>query len=81
MYLNDKETMKEEKEPISSASPKPISQGAGTVGHRLKTARLKRGRTIEAVNHETRMSKSFIAAMEEDHFDKIPGGSYLRSFL
>ena len=73
--------MKEEKESINSGSQKIIPENTGTVGHRLKTARLKKGRTIEAVNHETRMSKSFIEAMEEDHFNKIPGGSYLRSFI
>ncbi len=52
-----------------------------SIGNKLKAARLKKGRTIEAVNQETRMSRKFIVAMEEDRFDEIPGGSYLRSFL
>ena len=52
-----------------------------SIGNKLRAARLKKGRTIDAVNQETRISKRFIAAMEEDRFEEIPGGSYLRSFL
>ena len=52
-----------------------------SIGNKLRAARLKKGRTIDAVNQETRISKRFISAMEEDRFEEIPGGSYLKSFL
>ncbi len=52
-----------------------------SIGNKLRAARLKKGRTIDAVNQETRISKRFISAMEEDRFEEIPGGSYLKSFI
>jgi hypothetical protein len=75
------EIMKEEKESVKPNSPPANPENICLIGRRLSAARLKKGRTIESVNQETRISKSFIVAMEEDRFSDIPGGSYLRSFL
>ncbi len=65
----------------SISKPGEVQGNVPSIGNKLKAARLKKGRTIDAVNQETRMSKKFITAMEEDRFEEIPSGSYLRSFL
>lgn len=50
----------------------------GTV---LKEARAKAGVTIEAVAHETKISKHFIVSLESGHFEDLPGQVFGRGFI
>jgi len=51
------------------------------VGGTLRKRRMLRGESHEAVHQHTRIPKRFLAAMEEERFDELPGPVYLRGFL
>ena len=51
------------------------------IGAALKAARLKKGQSLEAVSQQTRISKRFLSALEENRFEEFPALAYLRGFL
>ncbi len=51
------------------------------IGGALKAARLKKGQTLEAVGQQTRISKRFLEALEDNRFEEFPALAYLRGFL
>ncbi len=64
----------------------PFAQGewriepSGTVGVALAEARMRRAMTIEDVAAETRVPIRYLAAIEAERFDLIPGHVYARGF-
>jgi cytoskeletal protein RodZ len=58
-------------------------QGGGgqTAGHRLQQAREQQGLTLEEAARVTRVSRAYLAAIEEDRFDKLPSEAYARGFV
>lgn len=52
-----------------------------TIGETLRSARERRGLTIEQVAHETRISARFIEALEAEEFEALPAPVYVRGFL
>lgn len=55
--------------------------GEQTAGHRLREAREQQGLTLDDAAGVTRVSKAYLAAIEEDRFDRMPSEAYARGFL
>jgi cytoskeleton protein RodZ len=53
----------------------------GTLGDTLRGERLRRGLKQEEIAAEIKISPFMVEAMEAGRFDRLPGGSYRRSFL
>jgi len=51
------------------------------LGATLKDARLRRSLELEQVEEETRISRRYLRALEEERFDLLPGDAYARAFL
>lgn len=53
---------------------------AATVGERFKAAREKAKLSIDMVADQSRLSRRYIAAIEQNRFDLIPGDVYVKNF-
>ncbi|MRR36492.1 helix-turn-helix domain-containing protein [bacterium] len=63
-------------------SDAPTPQGGGTsIGILLRGARESRGESREDAARVTRIGKNYLAALEEDSFDKLPSPAYVKGFL
>jgi len=54
---------------------------AAPIGKKLRDARLARGLTLEDVQHHTRISKTLLAAMENDDLSAFANQTYARKFF
>jgi cytoskeleton protein RodZ len=52
-----------------------------SVGLILRETRESRGLTLEDVAKVTRIGKSYLSNLEEEKFDKLPSGAYIKGFL
>jgi cytoskeletal protein RodZ len=50
-------------------------------GARLKRERERRGITLEDISVSTKIGTRMLHALEEDHFDQLPGGIFNRGFI
>ena len=57
-----------------------LESSAG-VGSMLRSARLQKGLSLEAVEAETRIRRRFLEAIEEERYDQLPGVVYARGFV
>lgn len=53
----------------------------GSVGHALADARRRRALSIEDIAAETRVPIRYLAAIEAERFDEIPGVIYIKGFV
>ena len=53
----------------------------GTFGESLKREREMRGVTLEEISAATRIAARFLRAIEEEHWDQLPGGVFNRGFV
>ena len=53
----------------------------GTFGERLKRERELREVTLEEVSKATRISSRFLQALEDEDWEKLPGGVFGRGFV
>src|SRR3954454_4353762 len=51
------------------------------VGETLRSERLKRNLAIEEISKDLKISVRFLQAIEEDRFDRLPGGVFAKSFV
>ncbi len=51
------------------------------IGERLRNAREARGWSLPDVSELTRIRATFLQALEEEQFDRLPGRTYLKGFL
>ena len=51
------------------------------LGSDLRAARLRRGLELEEVAEQTRISRRYLRALEEERFELLPGDAYAKSFL
>jgi cytoskeleton protein RodZ len=56
-------------------------QAGERVGKVLRAARLERGLDIEDVARQLRFAPRQVTALEEDEYDKLAGGPFLRGFV
>jgi len=52
-----------------------------TVGELLKTARLRKGITLEEAEVATKIRMKYLKALEEDEWQKLPSLAYTRGFI
>jgi len=52
-----------------------------TVGDTLRRTRLKRNLDLEEISNELKISTRFLQAIENDQYDKLPGGVFAKSFV
>src|ERR1039457_1214105 len=51
------------------------------VGDTLRRTRLKRNLDLEEISRELKISTRFLQAIENDQYDKLPGGIFAKSFV
>lgn len=51
------------------------------IGRALRTARLRRGKSLEEASRETRVKAEYLQALERESFDVLLGDVYVRGFL
>ena len=51
------------------------------IGETLRRARLKRNLELNRIADELKISTSMLKAIEDERFDKLPGGVFVRSFV
>jgi cytoskeleton protein RodZ len=50
-------------------------------GARLKREREQRGITLDDISLSTKIGKRFLSALEEEHFEQLPGGIFSKGFV
>lgn len=58
-----------------------IAPAMGTFGDRLRRERETRGITLEQVSESTKISTRALQALEQEQFDKLPGGIFNKGFV
>jgi cytoskeletal protein RodZ len=53
----------------------------GTFGEKLRKQRELRGITLESVANTTKISTRMLQALEDEHFDQLPGGVFNKGFV
>jgi hypothetical protein len=66
---------------LAGAAPPPPPVDEQWRGQTLRRAREAQGITLEELAAHTKISKSYITAIEEEHFEKLPAPVFLRGFL
>src|ERR1035441_3586897 len=51
------------------------------VGETLRRERLKRNLDLEEISRELKISTRFLQAIENDQYEKLPGGVFAKSFV
>ena len=51
------------------------------IGATLRTAREQRGISIDTAAEATKIRSSYLVALEEEDFERLPGPTYARGFL
>ncbi|MFZ5754620.1 MAG: helix-turn-helix domain-containing protein [Bacillota bacterium] len=51
------------------------------IGESLRKARLEKGLSLEVIEKDTKIRRRYLEALENEHWDVIPGRVYLRGFL
>lgn len=67
---------REDQQAITEETVVPLS-----VGTRLRQCREARGLTLEAASEATKITKGYLAALEEDRFQDLPAPAYLQGFI
>src|SRR5688572_27176868 len=58
-----------------------VEAAVAEIGAELRRARLARKQSIEDVSRATKINPSFVRAIENEDFAKLPGGLFTRGFL
>src|SRR5215471_17334792 len=53
----------------------------GAFGDKLRRERELRGITLAEISESTKMSKRWLQALEDEHFNQLPGGVFNRGFV
>jgi curved DNA-binding protein CbpA len=70
-----------ERRDFSDEIAERLSRETDWSGTLIRWVREKRGLTIEELSEMTKISRSYLVAIEEEHFDKLPASVYLRGFM
>jgi cytoskeletal protein RodZ len=53
----------------------------GAFGEKLRKQREQRGLALDAISNTTKISTRMLRALEEEHFDQLPGGVFNKGFV
>lgn len=53
----------------------------GAFGEKLRQQREQRGISLDAISNTTKISTRMLRALEEEHFDQLPGGVFNKGFV
>jgi cytoskeletal protein RodZ len=53
----------------------------GTFGEKLRNRREQRGLSLDAISTTTKISPRMLRAIEDEHFDQLPGGVFNKGFV
>jgi cytoskeletal protein RodZ len=67
--------------PITHDTGQQENRRATTFGMRLKREREQRGITLDQITQSTKIGTRFLRALEEDHFEQLPGGIFNKGFV
>jgi len=59
----------------------PLESALGIFGDRLRKQREQRGISLEAVSATTKIGIRMLRAIEDEHFDQLPGGVFNKGFI
>ena len=62
-------------------TPESLSARLGYDGRFLKAVREMRGIDIQALSHATRISPRYLEAIEDNGFDRLPTGTFVRGYV
>src|ERR1700728_4764280 len=60
---------------------RPPELTVGTFGEKLRQQREQRGLSLDAISTITKISPRMLRAIEEEHFDQLPGGVFNKGFV
>jgi hypothetical protein len=63
---------------LKSRPPEPL---VGAFGEKLRKQREQRGLALDAISNTTKISPRMLRALEEEHFDQLPGGVFNKGFV
>lgn len=58
-----------------------MSDETPTIGQKLQEARSEKGLTIDDVQQATKIQRRYLIAIEDGHFEELPGDFYVRAFI
>ena len=69
------------REKALSGRSRPQETSVESLGARLKREREKRKISLEEISLSTKIGTRFLVAIEEEHFDQLPGGIFNKGFV
>jgi cytoskeletal protein RodZ len=60
---------------------RPPESTLGAFGEKLRRQREQRGITLDAISTTTKISPRMLRAIEDEHFDQLPGGVFNKGFV
>lgn len=66
---------------ITPGTSQQETRRATTFGMRLKQEREQRGITLDQISQSTKIGTRFLQALEQDHFEQLPGGIFNKGFV
>jgi Helix-turn-helix domain/Domain of unknown function (DUF4115) len=61
--------------------PRPPELAVGAFGEKLRKQREQRGLALDAISNTTKISTRMLRALEDEHFDQLPGGVFNKGFV
>jgi len=58
-----------------------VDSNASSIGCAFRSERLRRGKDLDGIAAETKISRVILEAIENDRFESLPGGAYRRGFV
>jgi len=52
-----------------------------SVGDTLRRERIRRNLQLDQISHELKISPRFLEAIEDEQFEKLPGGVFAKAFV
>src|SRR5580700_11886503 len=59
----------------------PAGADVGAFGEKLRKLREQRGIELDAISNTTKISTRMLRALEDEHFDQLPGGVFNKGFV
>jgi cytoskeletal protein RodZ len=59
----------------------PPEPNVGAFGEKLRKQRERRGLDLDAISNTTKISTRMLRALEDEHFDQLPGGIFNKGFV